>query len=198
MVRFEVDAWGDAAWLNCTPANLEKNVRVLHEQFTAFIHSSLKKSDVYMCLEAEIKDLVMLMPLLNSLKQSSMRDRHWSMLRDVLHARTLAYDSPTLQLKDLMRMGLLVYHAEVVEILGRAEKEHAMEKTLEAIEHVWKEVFLDAEQYKDTKVCMCICMCICIRMCMCIVYCVLCMCSECVLCIVYVCTYCAYLVCAYK
>ncbi len=154
MVRFEVDAWGDAAWINCTPANLEKKARVLHEQFTASIHGSLRKTDVYMSLELEIKDLVMMMPLLNSLKQSSMKDRHWGMLRDVLHVRTLAHDSPTLQLKDLLRIGLLVYHAEVVEILGRAQKEHAMENTLESIENVWKDLYLDAEQYKDTKVCL--------------------------------------------
>ena len=93
----------------------------------------MKSFDVFKRTDEDLTGFLKLLPLLRYLKHSSMKERHWEMVKDVLRVRALQVDSPTFRLKDALRLDLVTNEAELNEVVVRAQKEEAMEATLKII-----------------------------------------------------------------
>merc|ERR1712146_326544 len=85
MIRFQFDAWTEQLWAEIDTEALEdhtkqilKNLRKLGND-----NSVIKGWDVYRDIEKDVKDMAVVLPLINELHSPAMRDRHWASLSEV-------------------------------------------------------------------------------------------------------------------
>lgn len=109
-----------------------------------------KRSNTYIGILETIKQWILFLPLVGSLKSPSMRERHWEDLR----AKTKAdIDfNAGLQLRYFYDLNLVKIAEDVEEITDQAGQEARMESQLQTISAFWKDVKFDFYQYKDTDV----------------------------------------------
>lgn len=98
-----------------------------------FLPQGVRAFDVFKRTDEDLMGFLKLLPLLRYLKHSSMKERHWDMVKEVLRVRALQVDSPTFRLKDALRLDLATNEAELNEVVVRAQKEEVMEATLISI-----------------------------------------------------------------
>jgi len=109
-----------------------------------------KKCNTYTGILEDLKKWIVFLPLVGQLRDPAMRDRHWKAIKEKVQREFEINDS--LLLKDIYDLQLGNIADDVEEITDQAVQEARMEKQLNQIEALWKDVNFDFQKYKNTDV----------------------------------------------
>jgi dynein heavy chain len=87
-----------------------------------------KRANAYNGILDEIKRWLNFLPLIGELRDISMRDRHWDMIREKVGSNFTIDDN--LYLRNIYELNLNKYKEDVEEITDQSRQEAKMEKTL--------------------------------------------------------------------
>jgi dynein heavy chain len=108
----------------------------------------IKRWKVWEKIKTEIDKFKETIPLIQDLRSKAMRPRHWIALQERI-GKEFDHNSSDFTLNTVMKLGL-TSHAEFIgELSGNANKELAIEKTLNDLEKRWESIALDVGIYKD-------------------------------------------------
>lgn len=146
--------WMNDPFENLNPEEIERNVnnawRVMFKSIKIF-----KESPKILAVAEEIKrqldEFKPLLPLIQSLRQPGMRERHWIALSAKLGFEIRPGEQGTIKtLQDVLTMHLPERTAEITEICDIAGKEYNIERALDKMEDEWKDVEFEVVAYKST------------------------------------------------
>lgn len=152
-----VDAWTNGSFLNLDSDAVEQSVSVLLRNL-AKSAKTFERLQLTKCsaIAAEVRDEVDLfrqkVPLIVSLRNPGMRDRHWQDLTDKTGAQ-IPVKKEELTLQMLCDQGLLKSIPEVEKVAEKAGKEFAIEVALDKMTKAWETVLLVIEPYRETGTC---------------------------------------------
>jgi dynein heavy chain len=136
------------SWPSLEPGPMEEAVKKL--MMTLKNMKVDKRADAYDGLMKEIKKWLVFLPLIGELRNDSMRERHWDMVRKLVNSEFAVDES--LMLRDIYEMNLPQFAEDVEEVTDQARQEAKMEKTLEKLQQVWSTVNFVFTQHKDTDI----------------------------------------------
>jgi len=139
-------------WEDLNADGLEENAKLILTKVKQQ-PATIKEADAYRGLEQTAKQFLVTCPLISSLRQPSMRDRHWNMLTKVTGSMSAKSNvSKELTLADILSLNLHLHVSTVNDITERASREATHEETLVALATTWKNVNFKVSSYKDTVV----------------------------------------------
>ena len=100
-----------------------------------------KRCNAYIGILEEIKKWLKFLPLCGQLRDPSMRERHWDMIRAKVNSNFVI--DANLRLSDIYNLELGKIAEDVEEITDQATQEAKMEKTLGIIENAWVGIQFD-------------------------------------------------------
>jgi len=109
-----------------------------------------KKANAYNGILDEIKKWLNFLPLIQELRDPSMRERHWDAIRDKVQVQFVIDEN--LYLRNIYELNLNKYKEDVEEITDQARQEAKMEKTLQKLEDTWRDIGLLFQPHKDSGV----------------------------------------------
>lgn len=137
-----VELWTNGPFLSLDSDSVENAVSVLLRNL-AKSAKSFERLGLSQCniIAAQVRDEVsefrVRVPLIISLRNAGMRDRHWQDLADKTGA-AIPEDKSTLTLQKLCDMGLLKAIADVEKVAEKASKEFAIEVALDKMAKAWE------------------------------------------------------------
>jgi len=135
-------------WIETQPFEMEDEVKKLMKALKDMKVD--KKANAYAGLLEEIKKWLIFLPLIAELADPSMRDRHWDDLKSKV-GKQFTIDE-NLLLKDIYELELGKFQEDVEEITDQARQEAKMEKTLNKLEDLWRDVCFEFQPHKDSGV----------------------------------------------
>lgn len=123
-------------WIKTEPFEMEDEVKKLLKTMKEMKVD--KRSNAYIGILDETKAWLQFLPLVAELRDQSMRERHWNAIREKVKVQFRVDDS--LLLKDVYNLNLNKIHEDVEEITDQARQEAKMEKTIEKLEDIYKDV----------------------------------------------------------
>jgi dynein heavy chain len=135
-------------WIETQPFEMEDEVKKLMKALKDMKVD--KKANAYAGVLEEIKKWLVFLPLIAELADQAMRDRHWEDLKKKV-GKQFTIDE-NLLLKDIYDLELGKFQEDVEEITDQARQEAKMEKTLNKLEELWKDVVFEFQAHKDSGV----------------------------------------------
>jgi dynein heavy chain len=153
-VMYNIDSWKKTLWSEIETEVLEDENKRMLKMLREFGNKNpvVKGWEVFRHIEGMLKNMQIILPLVNDLHAPSMRDRHWSLLSTVCHKKALDPQDEAFSLNDLIELKLHEHVDDVSDIVETANKELKIEKKLTDIEKVWKGLELDYVPHKDSEV----------------------------------------------
>jgi len=99
-------------------------------------------------LKDTIEEFIGTMPLLQSLRDSSMRTRHWDSLKKQI-GKEFDETNPDFDMSILTNLGLHNFQAEIDILVDGARKEEKIEKKMKEVNEVWGGLNLEIKEYKQ-------------------------------------------------
>ena len=127
------DGYMTNTWEGTNVESMEEEVKALEKTLKAMKVD--KKCNAYIGILEEIKKWLKFLPLCAALRDPSMRERHWDMIREKVGVNFTVNASTRLQ--EIYDLELGKIGEDVEEICDQAGQEAKMEKTLNTIESVW-------------------------------------------------------------
>ncbi|RYG70338.1 hypothetical protein EON64_00425, partial [archaeon] len=153
MVLFTYESWNTQLWNDIKTEDLEdinktllKNLRKMGNDFPV-----VKQWAIYRSIEDTIKNMSIVLPLINDLHSNSMRDRHWKSLAKVCHVKSIDPNDPKFTFEDMIALKLHEHVEDVEEIVETANKELKIERKLRDIENIWRDMCLEYVAHNDTE-----------------------------------------------
>jgi len=109
-----------------------------------------KKCNAYIGILEEVKVWLKFLPLIGTLRDPSMRERHWDMIRAKVNA-PIVIDA-NLRLREIYDLELGKIAEDVEEVCDQAKQEFRMEKSLNEIEERWKDIEFEFKPHKGSDV----------------------------------------------
>ena len=146
--------WTNGSFLELDSDIVENNVntllRNLNKSAKTFERNNLSQCNI---IAAQVRDEVDLfrpkVPLIISLRNRGMRERHWDELASKAGVQ-FPSDKSKLTLQGLVDLGLVKSMADVEKIAEKAGKEYSIETALDKMTKAWETVMLQVEPYRDT------------------------------------------------
>jgi dynein heavy chain len=153
MLTFIFEAWQQTLWTEIDTEELEDRTKELAKQVKGLgaQRTGIRRWDLYKEIEARVKNMGVVLPLINELHSPAMRDRHWQTLSKECHAKAINPSEPRFCLEDLLELQLHKYVDNVSEIVEVAEKELKIERKLVSIEQMWVSNTLNFYAHKETE-----------------------------------------------
>lgn len=107
-----------------------------------------KRANAYNGILDEIKKWLNFLPLIGELRDISMRDRHWDMIRAKVESNFVIDDK--LYLRDIYDLNLNKFKEDVEEITDQSRQEAKMEKTLGILQERWVDVLFEFKLHKGS------------------------------------------------
>ena len=111
----------------------------------------VKGWQVYRDIEDSIKNMGVVLPLINDLHSPAMRVRHWKSLATVCEVKSVNPSDAKFTMDNMMELNLHSHVEDVSMIVETAQKELKIENKLEVIETAWKDMELHYVPHKDTE-----------------------------------------------
>ena len=149
-----IEEAGNLIWDDLDADGLEENARLILTKVKQH-PASVKQSDAYFGLERTAKEFLMTCPVLSSLRQQTMRDRHWDEIGKITGGSGVLGQHSAfhgMRLADILSLKLHLHIAAVVDVTDKASREAAHEETLRALSMTWDSVKFRVAYYKDTDV----------------------------------------------
>lgn len=138
----------DNSWEETKTDEMEEEVKKLERTLKSMKVD--KKSNAYIGILEEIKKWIKFLPLCGQLRDPSMRERHWDMIRNKVGVNFVIDEN--LKLVHIYKLELDKISEDVEEITDQASQEAKMEKTLNAIEEFWVDIKFEFQQHKGSNV----------------------------------------------
>ncbi|KAJ8925640.1 hypothetical protein NQ315_009485 [Exocentrus adspersus] len=148
VVRSCMDEWKTTPWKKIDVENMEMECKKFGKEIRQ-MDKELKGWDVYIQLEASIKNMLTSLRAVTELQNPAIRERHWTQLMQATKVRFVMSDDTTLS--DLLALNLHEYEDEVKNIVDKAVKEMAMEKVLKELNATWSIMEFQTEYHERTK-----------------------------------------------
>ncbi|KAM9332808.1 dynein axonemal heavy chain 1-like [Pholidichthys leucotaenia] len=144
------------SWLNdplssIDPEQLERNVtdalKIMHKCTKHF-------KEVPDCLKVatkilnKVEDFRPYVPLIQSLRNQGMKNRHWETLSERIQIKVMP--KADLTFSHCLELGLQDHMDDIAHVAEVAGKEYAIEQALEKMEQEWSAVLFDVLPYKET------------------------------------------------
>ncbi|CAB1116950.1 unnamed protein product [Ectocarpus sp. CCAP 1310/34] len=145
--------WRTALWSQINTEELDDENKVLLKQLRKQGNDFpvVKGWAVYRDIEDSIKNMGMVLPLINDLHSPAMRVRHWKSLAAVCEVKAVNPSDPKFTMDDMMQLNLHAHVEDVSMIVETAQKELKIENKLEVIEAAWRDMELHYVPHKDTE-----------------------------------------------
>ncbi len=128
------EAWDAMLWDKIETGDLLEQVKQL-QNLVKKLPKECKNWEVTRNLEARIKNMNTVLPLIDQLHSPSMQDRHWNMLKIAVKVN---FDKGAdFCFKDLLDLQLHKFADDVSEIVDQSAKEEKIGKKLKIIEEFW-------------------------------------------------------------
>ncbi|XP_044254832.1 dynein axonemal heavy chain 1-like isoform X2 [Tribolium madens] len=99
-------------------------------------------------VKRQIEEFKPLIPLLLSLRNPGMRQRHWDKFKEETDINLIW--TPATTFKDCLDLGVAEYTERLVGIADEASKEYTVEQTLQKMMNEWENCTMELTPYKDT------------------------------------------------
>uniref|UniRef100_A0A0G4GMS7 Dynein-1, subspecies f n=1 Tax=Chromera velia CCMP2878 TaxID=1169474 RepID=A0A0G4GMS7_9ALVE len=146
LVKYTFNDWKATLWDKINTDDLLSRVKDMAQQVKN-LPKELKGWKLFQWLTDEVKNMSIVLPLINDLHSDSMRDRHWKQLMAVT-GKTFT-KGPEFCLEDLLNLKLHQHADEVGEIVDQAAKEARNEKKLGEIRKAWTSLTLGFDQARE-------------------------------------------------
>ena len=147
LVQNQYGEWRTTLWDKIdTEELLEQNKNL--ERMVKALPKEIRGWRGYFTLQETVKNMAVVLPLINELHSPSMEPRHWKDLMNITQ-KTINHTSPTFCLENLLHLQLHKFEDDVREIVSQSQKEATIEKKLTAIENAWAKTELTFESHKD-------------------------------------------------
>jgi len=133
-------------WIETDPSDMEDQVKKLMKTLKDMKVD--KRANAYNGILDEIKKWLNFLPLIGELRDQSMRDRHWDMIREKVGSNFTIDNN--LYLKDIYDLNLNKYKEDVEEITDQSRQEAKMEKTLGILQERWVDIIFEFKEHKGT------------------------------------------------
>jgi len=139
------DSWNSQLWADIRTDDLEDVNKSLLKYLRKMSNDTpvMKGWQVYRSIEDAIKNMSVVLPLVNSLHSEAMRDRHWKSLAKVCGVKNIDPNDPKFTFEDIVKLGVHLHAEDVEEIVETANKELKIERKLRDIEKLWRDMTLD-------------------------------------------------------
>ena len=153
LVLATFESWNSMLWNDIHTDDLERVTNTLLKNLRKFANDTpvVKGWVVYRSIEEEIKNMAVVLPLMNELHSIAMRDRHWKGLAKVCKVKQVDATDPKFTFEDIIILKLHEHADDVAEIVETAAKELKIEKKLKDIEKLWTTMNLDYKQHNDSE-----------------------------------------------
>ncbi|KAJ8945230.1 hypothetical protein NQ318_011210 [Aromia moschata] len=160
VVKSCVDEWKMTLWKKIDVEGMEMECKKYAKEIRQ-MDKEIKGWDVYIQMEAMIKNMLTSLRAVTELQNPAIRERHWIELMQATKVeqrlgmtpeytvRFVMDDSTTLN--DLLALNLHKYEEDVKNIVDKAVKEMAMEKLLKEINATWGVMEFNTEFHERTR-----------------------------------------------
>ncbi|XP_014680873.1 PREDICTED: dynein heavy chain 2, axonemal-like [Priapulus caudatus] len=98
--------------------------------------------------KARLEQFKRTMPLIQSLKNPAMRQRHWDDVKDTV-CKSFDHRSEEFTLEQIIMLGFDQYVDKIGDVSAAASKELSIEEALDSIRYTWETMALDITPYKE-------------------------------------------------
>jgi dynein heavy chain len=146
--------WSTQMWLDIDTEKLDDSNKIILKELRKFANDNqlVKGWGVYKAVETSVKNMAIVLPLVNELHAPSMEARHWKALSMVCQSKTIDPADPKLSLAELLGLELHLHADDVAEIVDMANKEGKVDKKLKMIGNTWGGLELDFVQHGETEI----------------------------------------------
>ena len=147
------DSWNQQLWNDIKTDDLEDVNKNLLKNLRRMANDNpvVKGWVVYRSIEDAIKNMSVVLPLINSLHSPAMRDRHWKNLARICGVKNIDPNDPKFTFEDTVDLKVHEHAEDVEEIVETANKELKIERKLRDIEMLWKDMTLDYASHNGTE-----------------------------------------------
>jgi dynein heavy chain len=143
----------DGLWHGIDTDALEDENKRFQKQLTQYgvTNPQSRGWEIFKKTAQQIKNMAIVLPLINDLHSDAMRSRHWLQLGNVARSQSdLDPNNPKFCLGNLIDLSLHLYVDAVGEIVETADKELKIERKLGTIEGAWAGLQVEYIKHKDT------------------------------------------------
>jgi len=153
LVLYTFESWNTQLWADIKTDDLEDVNKSLLKSLRKMANDTpvLKGWVVYRSIEDAIKNMSVLLPLVNELHSDAMRDRHWKSLAKVCNVKSIDPNDSKFTFEDIVKMGIHLHAEDVEEIVETANKELKIERKLRDIERIWTSMVLDYVPHNESE-----------------------------------------------
>jgi dynein heavy chain len=153
LVLCTFDSWNALLWPDIKTDDLEDVTKNLLKSLRKMAAETpvVKGWAVYRSIEDAIKNMSVVLPLVNDLHSSAMRDRHWKGVAKACGVKSIDPHDPKFTFEDIVNLGIHKFSDDVEEIVETASKELKIERKLKDIEGAWRLMELDYVPHNDSE-----------------------------------------------
>jgi dynein heavy chain len=154
-VTMTFKSWRTALWADVDTETLDDANKVIMKELRANGNANpmIKGWEVYRDIEGLVKNMAVVLPLINDLHSPAMRDRHWKTMAGVCGLSTvLNPDEKGFSLNDMISLELHTKVDDIEEIVETANKELKIEKKMVIIEDIWRDLTLEYVPHKESEI----------------------------------------------
>lgn len=147
MCRSWIDEWKYTPWKKIDVEAMDMECKKFGKDLRA-MDKELRSWDLYIKMEATIKNLLTSLRAVTELQNPAIRERHWQQLMQATKVKFVMDANTTLN--DLLALNLHEYEEEVKTIVDKSVKEMAMEKVLKELNATWANMEFETEPHMRT------------------------------------------------
>lgn len=154
LIDFQFDAWKTTKWKDINVESLSTQIRDMQTKQCnpqSGPNKEIKNWKSFIALNERVKNMNTILPLISQLHSDKMQERHWKKLM-AFTKKTVAFNSPSFCLDDLIQLELHKFAEEVTELVDGATKEAKIEHKLNIIQSTWEEQVFDFKMHKEVQI----------------------------------------------
>lgn len=127
-----------------------EEIQSLCDKYARYVSKCKKKipaqNEILIGLEKKVKEFSSTMPVVVALRNDKLKEHHLQQIKDIIGVN---FDLENLILKDLIDMNVFEHQIQIIEISVQVTEEAKLEKKLDDIDAVWKELDIKTKQHKE-------------------------------------------------
>uniref|UniRef100_A0A182NRZ8 AAA+ ATPase domain-containing protein n=1 Tax=Anopheles dirus TaxID=7168 RepID=A0A182NRZ8_9DIPT len=140
------EKWSHTLWANLNPQALLEGIDNFMKEFR-MIPKNIRQAPVGQALDTKMKQFKSSIPLMLSLKDEALRERHWMKLMEKT-GQHFDMSPDRFTLENMFAMELHKYQDIAEEIINNAIKELAIERSVQEIAHIWQRMCFNMILYE--------------------------------------------------
>jgi dynein heavy chain, axonemal len=153
LVLTTFESWNALLWADIKTDDLEDVTKGLLKALRKMANETpvVKGWTVYRSIEEAIKNMSVVLPLINELHSPAMRDRHWKNVAKICQVKAIDPNDSKFTFEDIVKLGIHNHAEDIEEVIETASKELKIERKLKDIETIWRTMVLDYVPHNDSE-----------------------------------------------